>query len=54
MSMATSSDVANTVKANLRRAAAPQQRPGRGGQFSKVRLECALIAGLGGSALPST
>ena len=30
-----------------------QQRSGRRGQVSKVRLECALIAGVGGSALPS-
>ena len=31
-----------------------EQRSGRRGQVSKVRLECALIASVGGSALPST
>ena len=37
----------------MRTSLREQQRPGRGGQVSKVRLECALIAGVGSFALPS-
>ena len=37
----------------VRTSLGEQQRPGRRGQISKVRLERALIAGMGSSALPS-
>ena len=53
--IATSSDVGiyREGSGRVRTSLGEQQRPGRRGQISKVRLERALIAGMGSSALPS-